>query len=76
MYNRLYEHFAMNNILYEKEIDFQEGHSTEHAVIKLTDQINSSFEKNLLKLGIYRPCKSFWHYWLSSFNFQITKLWG
>ena len=49
----------MNNILYEKEIDFQEGHSTEHAVIKLTDQINSSFEKNLLKLGIYRPCKSF-----------------
>ena len=59
MYNRLYEHFAMNNILYEIEIDFQEGHSTEHAVINLTDQINSSFEKNLLKLGIYRPCKSF-----------------
>lgn len=59
MYNRLYKHFAMNSILYEKEIDFQEGHSTEHAVIKLTDQINSSFEKNLLKLGIYRPCKSF-----------------
>ena len=53
MYNRLYKNFAMNNILHEKEIDFKEGYSTEHAVIRLTDQINSSFEKNLLKLGIF-----------------------
>ena len=42
-----------NNILYSKQFGFQEGHSTEHAIIQLIDQINNSFEKNHYTLGIF-----------------------
>ena len=49
VYNRLYEHLTMNDIHYEKQFRFQEGHSTEHAVIQLIDQINSSFELLIIK---------------------------
>ena len=52
MYNRLYKHLSDNNVLYRKQFDFQEKHSTEHAIMQLVDQINCSFEKNLYTLGI------------------------
>ena len=39
----------MNDLHYEKQFGFQEGHSTEHAVIQLIDQINSSFELLIIK---------------------------
>ena len=32
---------------------FKGGHSTEHAIMQLTDQVNSSFEKNHFTLGIF-----------------------
>ena len=32
MYNRIYKHLTMNDILYENQFDFQDGRSTEHAV--------------------------------------------
>ena len=53
MYKRLYKHLKDNNILYRKQFVFQEKHSTEHAIMKLVDQINCSFEKNLYALGIF-----------------------
>ena len=43
----------MNDILYEKQFRFQEGNSTEHAIIQLTDQITTSFETNHLTLGTF-----------------------
>ena len=39
MYNRLYKYLTDNSILYKKQFGFQEGHSIEHAVVQLTDQI-------------------------------------
>ena len=33
MYNRLFKYLTANEILYKKQFDFREGHSTEHAVI-------------------------------------------
>ena len=33
MYNRIYKHLTMNDILYENQFDFQDERSTEHAVI-------------------------------------------
>ena len=42
----------MKDILYEKQLSFQEGHSTEHAIIQPIDQVNSSFEKNDFTFGI------------------------
>ena len=53
MYNGLFKYLKTNNILYSKQFGFQEGHSTEHAIIQLIDQINNSFEKNHYTLGIF-----------------------
>ena len=40
-------------MLYPKQFGFQKSHSTEHAIIQLIDQINSSFEKNNFTLGVF-----------------------
>ena len=44
MYNRLYKYLTDNNMLYKKQSGFQEGRSTEHAIVQLVDQIRNSFE--------------------------------
>ena len=46
MYNRLYKYLIKNNTLYPKQLGFQNGHSTDHDVIQLVDQIIESFENN------------------------------
>ena len=53
MYNRLFKYLTTNEILYKKQFDFQEGHSTEHAIMQLADNINNSFEKNHFTLGVF-----------------------
>ena len=45
MYNRLFKYLTTNEILYKKQSGFQKGHSTEHTIMQLLDQINNSFEK-------------------------------
>ena len=40
-------------MLYPKQFGFQKSHSTEHAIIQLIDQINSSFGKNNFTLGVF-----------------------
>ena len=42
-----------NKILYEKQFRFQNNHSTDHAVIQLTDEILKSFDQNLFTLGVF-----------------------
>ena len=37
MYNRLYKYLLDSNILYKKQFGFQEGHSTNHAILQLVD---------------------------------------
>ena len=53
MYNRLYSFLLDNNILYDKQFGFQKEHSTEHAILQLTNQILQSFEQNKLTIGIF-----------------------
>ena len=43
MYNRLYTYLTENNLLYCKQFRFQKGHSPEHAILQLVEQINQSF---------------------------------
>ena len=43
----------MNDVLYKKQFGFQEAYPTEDAIIQLTDQINSSFEKTHFTSGIF-----------------------
>ena len=53
MYNSLYKYLTENNILYSKQFGFQNGHSTDHAVVQLVDQITESFENNKYTLGVF-----------------------
>ena len=61
MYKRLYNHLSQNHMLYPKQFGFQKSHSTEHAIIKLIDQINSSFEKNNFTLGVFIDLSKAFH---------------
>ena len=49
-YRRLYDYFSTNNILSSSQIGFRSGASTEHAILKFTDDILKSFDDN--KVGI------------------------
>ena len=53
MYNRLYKYLTDNSMLYKKQFGFQEGHSTEHAIVQLVDQIIKSFESKQYTLGVF-----------------------
>ena len=50
---RLFNHLPEHNLLYQKQFGFQQGHSTEHAIIQLIDQINDKSENNCFTLGIF-----------------------
>ena len=53
MYNRLYKYLTIEKLLYSKQFGFQTGLSTEHAIVKLVDQIYESFEKDHYTLGVF-----------------------
>ena len=53
MDNRLYKYFTDNSIFYKKQFGFQEGHSTEHAIVQLDDHIRNSFERKQYTLGLF-----------------------
>ena len=53
MYRRLYSYLQENKILYSKQFGFQTGHSTDHAIIQLVEQIYENFEENKYTLGVF-----------------------
>ena len=53
MYKRLYKSLQENKILCCKQFGFQAGHSTDHAIIQLVDQIYENFEENKYTLGVF-----------------------
>ena len=53
MYNRLYAYLASNNILFNKQFGFRAGHSAEHALLELIDQISDSFKDLSYFLGVF-----------------------
>ena len=61
MYNRLYKYLIENNVLYSKNFGFQNGHSTDHPVVKLVVQIIESFENNKYTWCIHWPMEGFLH---------------
>ena len=53
IYNRLYKHLKIIDFVYSKRFGFQEGYSTEHAIIQMVDQIMSSFGKDKFTLRVF-----------------------
>ena len=53
MDNRLYSYLTENNILFNKQFGFRAGHSTEHALLELFDQIGNTFNDKNYLLGTF-----------------------
>ena len=53
MYNRLYNYLNENEILNDKQFGFRAGHSTEHAILELIDQVSNAFGNNNFVLGVF-----------------------
>ena len=45
MYDRLYSNLTENKILFKKQFGFRSGHSTDHALLELIDQICECFDE-------------------------------
>ena len=53
MYNRLYKYLTDQTILHPRQFGFKKGHSIEHAIAQLVDQIYKSFENDKYTVGIF-----------------------
>ena len=53
MYNRVYNYLNDNNFFFREQFGFRKGHSTDHALIKLTDSIYDSFNQNKYTLWVF-----------------------
>ena len=53
MYNRVYNYLDFKDHLNEKQFGFRRNNSTEHAILQLTRDITSSFEKGEYTLGVF-----------------------
>ena len=53
MYDTLYSYLTENKIFCKKQFGFRSGHSTEHAVLELIDQICECFDEKRYFLGIF-----------------------
>ena len=53
MYDKLYNYLNENEILNDKQFDFRAGHSTEHAILELIDEVSNAFGKNNFVLGVF-----------------------
>ena len=51
--HRIYDFITENKILYEKQFGFQSSHSTEHAILKLSNRISNSFNEKQFTLGVF-----------------------
>ena len=48
-----YKYLATEKVLYPKQFGFQRGYSTEHGIVRLTNQIYELFERNQYTLGVF-----------------------
>ena len=53
IYNRLYNFFDKNNILYTKQFGFRRQHSTSHALNTATSTISRALDNNYKAMGIF-----------------------
>ena len=53
MYNRTYQYFKENDMFFPKQFGFQVDNSTHHAILNLTEDILTSFEKGQFTLVVF-----------------------
>ena len=52
MYNRTYQYFKENDMLFPKKFCFQVNNSTHYSILNLIDNILTSFKKSQVTLGV------------------------
>ena len=53
MYQRLYKFLEVGELLFDMQFGFRSGHSTDHALVSLTESIKASLDKNRFGCGIF-----------------------
>ena len=53
IYNPHYSLFSENDILFEKQFNFQKQHSTEHTIVHLVNEFLKLFDNNCYTLGVF-----------------------
>ena len=53
MYKRLYTFLSKHNCIYELQFGFRNGHSTNHALLDLTEDIRNALDNNIFAVGIF-----------------------
>ena len=53
MYNRMYNFFSDNNLIYLLQFGFRQKYSTVHALIRLTENIRKNLDKGNIGCGIF-----------------------
>ena len=53
MYNRVYNFFTKNNLIYPLQFGFRQQNSTFHALISLTEDIRKNLDKGNIGCGIF-----------------------
>ena len=53
VHDRLYMFLEQNNAFYIYQFGFRNNHSTNHALIEITEQIRNACDKNLFTCGVY-----------------------
>lgn len=61
MYKILCNYLTENNILFDKQIGFQAGYSTEHALLELVDQPSNTFNDKSYLLDIFMDISNVFH---------------
>lgn len=75
MYKRLICYIERHNILYDKQYGFRKYHSTEMAIIELTNKLTYSIAEGKLTTGFcLRFIKSVWYRWSLYYNLKIRTL--
>ena len=53
MHERLYNFLNMHNCIYENQFGFRKKHSTDHALISITEDIRDALDNNRIACGIF-----------------------
>ena len=53
MYKRLYTFLSKYNCIYDLQFGFRNGHSTNHALLDLTEDIRNALDNNIFAVGIF-----------------------
>ena len=53
VYSRVFNYLNINNIFYEQQFGFRPAHSTNHALINITEKIRETLDKGNIAAGVF-----------------------